>query len=116
MVTVDFSGIPEGAKLAAMVTSNPEAGRDEQGEVVPLDMSDPYATAGAVKGWIRHGDVGWHRTTPSRPSARPAPTSVTLGLTLTAIPPDADEDMLFPLARSSIMAESRLHRYAGWGR
>ena len=37
---------------------------------------------------------------------RPTPTSVTLGLTLTAIPPDDDEDMLFPLARGSIMARA----------
>ena len=47
---------------------------------------------------------------------RPAPTSVTLGLTLTAIPPDDDEEMLFPLDRASIMAKAVLHRYAGWGR
>ena len=40
------------------------------------------------------------------PRDRPTPTSVTLGLTLTAIPPDDDEDMLFPLARGSIMARA----------
>ena len=35
-----------------------------------------------------------------------APSSVTLMVTLTAIPPDDDEDMLFPLARGSIMARA----------
>ena len=37
---------------------------------------------------------------------RPTPTSVTLGLTLTAIPPDDDAEMLFPLARASVMAKA----------
>ena len=40
------------------------------------------------------------------PRNRPTPTSVTLGLTLTAIPPDDDEENLFPLARGSIMARA----------
>ena len=34
------------------------------------------------------------------------PPAVTLGLTLTAKPPDDDEEMLFPLDRSSIMARA----------
>ena len=40
------------------------------------------------------------------PRERPTPTSVTLGLTLTAIPPDDDEEISFPLARGSIMAKA----------
>ena len=40
------------------------------------------------------------------PNNRPTPTSVTLELTLKAIPPDDDEEMLFPLDRSSIMARA----------
>ena len=37
---------------------------------------------------------------------RATPTSVTLGLTLKAIPPDDDEEMLFPLDRASVMAKA----------
>ena len=37
---------------------------------------------------------------------RATPEKVTLELTLTAIPPDDDEEMLFPLARGSIMARA----------
>ena len=103
MVTVDFSGIPEGATLAAMVTSNPVAESEDAGDA--LDMDDPYATVGAVKdgsvtvmlGGMDDADV---------PNDRPTPTSVTLGLTLTAIPPDDDEEMLFPLDRASVMAKA----------
>ena len=59
MVTVDSSGIPEGATLEAIVTSNLVANTDATPPVV-VDETTPYATVGAVKGWIRHGDVGWH--------------------------------------------------------
>ena len=34
MVTVEFSGIPEGASLAAMVTSNPEDDNEEPCPVI----------------------------------------------------------------------------------
>ena len=37
---------------------------------------------------------------------RSAPTSVTLGLTLTADPGDDDAEISFPLARSSVMAKA----------
>ena len=100
MVTVDFSGIPKGATLEAMVTSNPEAEEDE-----PLDMDDPYATVGAVKDGsvtVMLGDMD----DADPPNDRPTPTSVTLGLTLTAVPPDDDAEMLFPLARASVMARA----------
>ena len=44
-VTVDFSGIPEGATLEAMVTSNymPPAAN---GMADPIDKDTPYATVG----------------------------------------------------------------------
>ena len=101
MVTVDFSGIPEGATLAAMVTSNLVENADAVPPVV-VDATTPYATVGAVKdgsatvmlGGTVDGD------------ARPTPTSVTLGLTLTANPADEDAEISFPLARSSVMAKA----------
>ena len=37
---------------------------------------------------------------------RATPTSVMLELTLTAVPPDDDEEMLFPLDRASVMAKA----------
>ena len=114
MVTVDFSGIPEGATLAAMVTSNPvdascwtpaiyshggsltlQAGAVKDGSVT--------VTLGGMDGDEIH-------------AMRVAPASVTLGLTLTAIPPADDEDMLFPLARGSIMAKATFTDMQGDGR
>ena len=99
MVTVDFSGIPKGATLEAMVTSNPAGGEGD----AALDMDDPYAMAGAVKDGSVTVTLGG---TGDMIDMRPTPTSVTLGLTLTAIPPDDDAEMLFPLARASVMAKA----------
>ena len=109
MVTVDFSGIPKGATLAAMVTSNPVA--MPAGPAVEIDDMTPYATVGAVKDgsvtvMLGGMDDGRDDTDDRMPRDRPTPTSVTLGLTLTAIPPDDDEENLFPLARGSIMARA----------
>ena len=103
MVTVDFAGIPEGATLEAVVTSNPVAMPDAT-PAVEIDEDSPYATVGAVKDGSATVTLGGDDGDGN--AMRPTPTSVTLELTLTAIPPDADEDMLFPLARSSIMAEA----------
>ena len=104
MVTVDFSGIPKGATLAAMVTSNPVASDDEP--VVVIDDMSSYATVGAVKDGSVTVTLGVTDVdTPANNEADSCP-SVTLGLTLTAIPPDDDEEMLFPLARSSVMAKA----------
>ena len=107
LVTVDFSGIPKGATLAAMVTSNPVALPDADPAVV-IDMDSPYATVGAVKDGSVTVMLGGMDVDPDNQQARdrPTPTSVTLGLTLTAVPPDDDEEMFFPLARSSIMARA----------
>ena len=49
MVTVDFSGIPAGATLAAMVTSNPVADAEGKSAIDTTDAMTPYATVGAVK-------------------------------------------------------------------
>ena len=101
MVTVDSSGIPEGATLAAVVTSNympPEP----IGEAVPIDAMTPYATVGAVKDGSVTVTLGGN----DGDFDRPTPTSVTLELTLKAIPPDPDTENLFPLARGSIMAKA----------
>ena len=103
MVTVDSSGIPEGATLEAIVTSNLVANTTADPPVV-IGEDTPYASAGAVKdGSVTvtlGGDDG------AGNEMRPAPSSVTLELTLTAVPPDDDEEMLFPLARSSVMAKA----------
>ena len=99
-MTVDFSGIPKGATLEAMVTSNPVA---EDAKALGVSRSLRYG--GCSKRWIRHGDAGWHGRRRSI-HREGGPASVTLGLTLTAKPPDDDEDMLFPLARGSIMAKA----------
>ena len=98
MVTVDFSGIPKGATLAAMVTSNPVAEEEE----TPFDMDDPYAMVSAVKDGSATVTLGGTVETVERAT----PTTVTLGLTLTAIPPDDDTEMLFPLDRASVMAKA----------
>ena len=102
MVTVDFSGIPMGATLEAMVTSNPVANAEADPPVV-IDGMSPYATVGAVKDGSATvtlgGDDGAN-------AMRPTPTSVTLGLTLIANPGDDEAEISFPLARSSVMAKA----------
>ena len=77
-----------------------------------IDKLTPYAMVGAVKDGsvtVMLGGMDDFVTTcrmMGLPRDRPTPTSVTLELTLTAVPPDDDEENLFPLARSSIMAKA----------
>ena len=66
-------------------------------------MDSPYAMVGAVKDGSVTVTLGGDD---DMNEDRPTPTSVTLELTLTAVPPDDDEEMSFPLARSSIMAKA----------
>ena len=99
MVTVDFSGIPEGVKLAAMVTSNPVADPDDEEDM--LDMMDPYADAGPVKDGSVTVTLGG---TGDLIDMRPAPASVKLGLTLTAA--SGNEKISFPLTPGSVMAKA----------
>ena len=107
MVTVEFSGIPEGATLDAMVTSNLVANADA---VPPVEIIEttPYASAGAVKDGSVTVTLGGDA---DMQIGRPAPASVTLGLTLTAVP--GNEDISFPLSRSSVMAKATFTDPAG---
>ena len=100
MVTVDFSGIPEGVTLAAMVTSNLVAMPDAE-PAVEIDMDTPYASAGAVKDGSVTVTLGG---TGDMVDMRPAPTSVTLRLTLTAAA--GNEKISFPLSTGSVMAKA----------
>ena len=102
MVTVDSSGIPEGATLGAMVTSNLVANADADPPVV-VDNTTPYATVGAVKDGSVTVTLGG---TDAANNVRPTPASVTLELTLTADPGDEDAEISFPLDRSSVMAKA----------
>jgi hypothetical protein len=103
MVTVDSSGIPEGATLGAIVTSNLVANPTARPPVV-IEATTPYATVGAVKDGsftvTLGGDDG------DGNDMRPTPASVTLELTLTADPGDEDAEISFPLDRSSVMAKA----------
>ena len=100
MVTVDSSGIPAEATLEAIVTSNLVANPDATPEVV-VDETTPYATVGAVKDGSVTVTLGGMD---AANNDRPTPASVTLELTLTADPDN--EDISFPLARSSVMAKA----------
>ena len=100
MVTVEFSGIPEGATLEAMVTSNLVANPDADPAVV-VDEMTPYATAGAVKDGSVTVTLGGMD---ADNRDRPTPASVTLGVTLTA--ETGDEDISFPLSPGSVMAKA----------
>ena len=102
MVTVDFSGIPKGATLTAVVTSNPVADADAD-PPVEIDATTPYATAGGVEDGSVTVTLGGMDDVNND---RPTPASVTLGLTLTAIPPADDAEMSFPLDRASVMAKA----------
>ena len=104
MVTVDLSGIPEGATLGAMVTSNLVANPDAS-PAVEIDAMTPYASAGAVKDGSVTVTLGGEEPD-DNVGARPAPASVTLELTLTANPDEDDTEISFPLARSSVMAKA----------
>ena len=107
MVTVDFSGIPMGATLTAMVTSNfvvnPTADPP-----VPITETTPYAMAGAVEdgsvtvtlggtGDMIDDEAGSHQC-----HARAD--------TLKAIPPDPDRDESLPDGPGQRHGESHLHR------
>ena len=107
MVTVEFSGIPEGATLDAMVTSNLVANA-EADPPVEIGAMTPYASAGAVKDGSVTVTLGGDA---DAFEDRPAPASVTLGLTLTAVPSNAD--ISFPLSRSSVMAKATFTDPAG---
>ena len=107
MVTVEISGIPEGATLDAMVTSNLVANA-EADPPVAIDEMTPYASAGAVKDGSVTVTLGGDA---DMQIDRPAPASVTLGLTLTAVPDN--EDISFPLSRSSVMAKATFTDPAG---
>ena len=104
MVTVDSSGIPAGATLAAMVTSNLVANA-EADPPVEITADTPYATVGAVKDGSFTVTLGGEEPDDNVDS-RPAPASVTLELTLTADPGDEDAEISFPLDRSSVMAKA----------
>ena len=102
MVTVDFSGIPEGATLAAMVTSNPVA---DAGAMPPIVVAAlPSATASEVK----DGSTTVTLMAPFDTNAMgdDAPRSVTLMVMLTANPDEEDTEVSFPLDRSSVMARA----------
>ena len=105
MVTVDFSGIPEEATLAAMVTSNYVQPAGAMGDDL-IDETTPYASAGAVKDGSVTVTLGGDADGVDGIGARPTPTSVTLELTLTADPDKEDTKISFPLARSSVMAKA----------
>ena len=99
-VTVDFSGIPEGVTLGAIVTSNPVAMPDAAPAVV-LDEMDPYADAGAVKDGSVTVTLGG---TGDMIDNRPAPASVKLELTLTAAA--SNKKISLPLTPGSVMAKA----------
>ena len=108
MVTVEFSGIPEGATLDAMVTSN-YMPPDPIGDADPISETTPYATVGAVKDGSATVTLGGNDGTLDRPT----PASVTLGLTLTADPGDDEAEISFPLDVGSIMAKATFTDPAG---
>ena len=98
-----------------MVTSNPVDDDTAEPPIVAAHGRTPSATAGEVKDGSVTVMLMVARTTIDARWVT-TPSSVTLELTLTAIPPDDDEDMLFPLDPGQHHGESHLHRYAGWGR
>ena len=100
VVTVDFSGIPEGAMLNAMVMNNPVAGVDAEDA---LDAMDSHAAVN-VKDGSATVTLGIMSETPD--NNRVAPKSVVLGVTLIVDPEMDDTEVSFPLDRGSIMAEA----------
>ena len=106
MVTVEVSGIPEGATLDAVVTSNLVANTEADPPVVITAMT-PYATAGAVKDGSVTVTLGGMD---AANNDRPAPTSVTLGLTLTADPDDEGHQGILPAGCGQRHGKSHLHR------
>ena len=105
MVTVDFSGIPEGAMLTAMVTSNPvDSDPDNPGDD-DINAMSTHAMAGAVKDGSVTVTLGV-MDTETMDNNRTAPASVTLGLALIANPDETGTKVSFPLNRSSVMAKA----------
>ena len=103
MVTVNFSGIPEGATLEASVTSNPVDDLIADPNVLAVEL--PSATASAVK----DGSTTVTMVAPATETAtntNDAPKSVTLEVTLTADPEKEDTKVSFPLDRASVMAKA----------
>ena len=100
MVTVKFSGIPEGVTLTAMVTNNLVADAAAVPPVV-IDNTTPYASVGIVEDGSATVTLGGDA---DMQTGRPAPTEVTLGLTLTADPDN--ENISFPLSQGSVMAKA----------
>ena len=101
MVTVEVSGIPEGATLDAMVTSNPVDSDPDMSGDDDIDAMSPYASAGEVKDGSVTVTLGGDA---DMQTDRPAPASVTLELTLTAAA--GNEDISFPLSPGSVMAKA----------
>ena len=101
MVTVEFSGIPEGASLTAMVTGSALA-LDPDGDA-DMPMLIPMATATTVT--VKDGSatvvLG---STPGDMGMDQPHKTVELSLTLTA--KAGDEDISFPLSRGSVMAKA----------
>ena len=106
MVTVDFSGIPEGATLKAMVTSNPVST-----DVEPAIDADDLPSAMASE--VKDGSTTVTLIAPVNSPMGDAPSSVTLGLTLIANPEMEGTEVSFPLARSSVMAKATFTDPAG---
>ena len=99
MVTVEFSGIPEGATLTAEVTGIVKTD-DMADPPVIAETTDPYATVGAVKDGSATVTLGGMEGD----LARATPEKVVLALTLIA--ETDDEDISFPLSRGSVMAKA----------
>ena len=108
MVTVDFSGIPKEVTLEAMVTSNPEPAVPEDNGESPAVFTDEdaYAMVGPVKGGSVTVTLGGNPLDDMLDDDRPAPASVTLGLTLIANERDDDTKISFPLIRGTVMAKA----------
>ena len=99
MVTVEFSGIPEGASLTAMVTGSALALDDTED---PMLINNATATmVTEVKDGSATVTLG---ATPDEDTMLQAHDTVELSLTLTA--EAGDEDISFPLTRGSVMAKA----------
>ena len=101
MVTVEFSGIPEGTTLTADVT----------GIVISDDMADPPIEAVAADPYATAGDVKDGSVTVTLGGmegnlARATPEKVELALTLIADPGDAEAEISFPLDPGIVMAKA----------
>ena len=104
MVTVEFSGIPEGVTLEAIVTSNPVDAPGAMPAIVAANLPSAIASE------VTDGSTTVRLMMPATPldddAMGDAPSSVTLGLTLTANPGDDDAEISFPLDRASVMAKA----------